>query len=97
LRTARGGGNFAPTQSVSTPMADNPAQPKPCGNSHERLIELLERGGHTELLAAVRGGQLSAYAACCEVGYRKRREPTGRGSPNARKRRDWAIMLAFRK
>jgi len=74
-------------------MTDNPVQPKPCGNSYERLMELLERGGHTELLAAVRTGQLSAYAACCEVGYRKRREPTGRGSPNARKRLNAIIGL----
>ena len=72
-------------------MADDPVQPKPCGNSHERLIELLERGGHVEMLAAVRAGHLSAFAACCELGYRKRPEPTGRGSPNAAKRRAWVM------
>jgi hypothetical protein len=104
------GDNFAPPQLdetrsvvrmhqpplVLTQMPDDPAQPKPCGNSYERLMELLERGGHTELLAAVKANRLSAYAACCEVGYRKRREPTGRGSENARKRRDWAIYQAYR-
>jgi hypothetical protein len=59
-------------------------------------MELLEHGGHAELLAAVRAGRLSPYAACVELGYRKRREPTGRGSPNARKRIDWAIFKAYR-
>jgi hypothetical protein len=43
------------------------------------------------LLAGVRDHRISAYAAGCEMNYCRRREPTGRGSPNASKRIDWAM------
>jgi hypothetical protein len=47
-------------------------------------------------LAAIDAGALSVYGAACEVGYVTRPTPLGTGSPNARKRRDWAIARAYR-
>ena len=43
------------------------------------------------LLAGIRDGKISAFAAGCEMNYCKRPEPNGRGSENASKRRDWAL------
>jgi hypothetical protein len=65
------------------------------GNSREYLLDRLKRDGFDELVAAIEGRELSTYAAAVEVGYRKRPEPTGRGSENAAKRRMWAIHRAY--
>jgi hypothetical protein len=43
------------------------------------------------LLQGVRDGLISPYAAACEMNYIRRPEPTGRGSENVGKRRDWAL------
>jgi hypothetical protein len=43
------------------------------------------------LLAGIRDGRISAFAAGVEMNYCKRPEPTGRGSENMTKRRDWAM------
>jgi hypothetical protein len=56
----------------------------------------LERGGFHELLRAVDTGTLSVYAASVAAGFVRRPEPLGTGSPNARKRIDWAIHRAYR-
>ena len=65
------------------------------GNSREYLLQRLERDGHHELLSAIFSGELSVFAAACEVGYVTRPTPSGNGSPNARKRREWAIRKAY--
>jgi hypothetical protein len=65
------------------------------GNSREYLLQRLERDGHHELLALIDAKMLTVYAAACEVGYVTRPEPTGNGSPNARKRREWTIRKAY--
>jgi hypothetical protein len=77
-------------------LAPSPSEPRLRGNSADYLRSRLERDGFTELLAAIDRGELSTYAAACEVGYVSRPIPSGRGSPNARKRRDWAILRAYR-
>jgi hypothetical protein len=65
------------------------------GTGREYLIGRLEKGGHRELLAAVRADLISAYAAACEVGIVKRPRPLGSGSLNQRRRREFAISRAL--
>jgi hypothetical protein len=67
----------------------------PRGTGRAYLLYRLQHGGHAELLAAVRAGKLSVYAAACEVGIVKRPTPSGAGSPNMAKRRAYAIAMAF--
>jgi hypothetical protein len=43
------------------------------------------------LLAGIRDGKISEYAAGCEMNYCRRREPTGRGSENRTRANDWAM------
>jgi hypothetical protein len=43
------------------------------------------------LLQGIRDGLISTHAASCEMRYRQRPEPNGRGSENMAKRRDWAL------
>src|SRR5262245_1338349 len=43
------------------------------------------------LLEGIRAGLISVHTAACEMNYRQRREPNGRGSENVAKRRDWAL------
>jgi hypothetical protein len=74
------------------------SKPKP-GTSREYLLMRLEQGGHVELLNAVRARRLSTYAAAEAAGIIRRPPPPGGiflGSQNARRRREWAIMMAFR-
>jgi len=89
----------ARTSTHRRPMVDDldqSQQERPMrGNSREYLLQRLERDGFTELVEAIERGELSTYAAAVEVGYRKRPEPTGRGSENERRRREWAIRKAF--
>jgi hypothetical protein len=47
------------------------------------------------LLAGVTSQVISAHTAGCEMSYCKRAEPTGRGSPNMTKARDWALYRLF--
>ena len=47
------------------------------------------------LLRGVRDGLISAHTAGIEMNYRQRPEPTGRGSPNMSKARDWALHRLF--
>jgi hypothetical protein len=48
------------------------------------------------LLAAIHDGRISAYAAGCEMNYRKRAEPTGRVEyPNVTRTREWAMHRVF--
>src|SRR5262249_2350630 len=77
-------------------FAPSPPEPRLRGNSAAYLRSRLERDGHVELLRAIDAGALSVYGAACEVGYVTRPTPLGTGSPNARKRRDWAIARAYR-
>jgi hypothetical protein len=77
-------------------LAPSPPEPKLRGNSAAYLRSRLERGGHIELLRAIDRGELSVFGAACEVGYVTRPIPSGNGSPNARKRREWAIARAYR-
>jgi len=77
-------------------LAPSPPEPRLRGNSAAYLRSRLERDGYTLLLAAIDRGDLSIYGAACEVGYTKRPEPLGSGSPNARKRREWALAKIAR-
>jgi hypothetical protein len=47
------------------------------------------------LVRGIFEGRVSEYAAGVEYGICNRREPTGRGSPNASKRNDWAMHRLF--
>ena len=47
------------------------------------------------LLAGIRDGKITEYAAGVEYGICKRREPNGRGSENATRRNDWAMHRLF--
>jgi len=47
------------------------------------------------LLRGFYDGLISPFAAGCEMSYLRRREPNGRGSENAAKRRDWALHRLF--
>src|SRR5262245_46352644 len=49
------------------------------------------------LLQGIRDGLISTHAASCEMRYRKRPEPNGRGSENMAKRRDWALHKLLRR
>jgi hypothetical protein len=48
------------------------------------------------LLQGIHDQKISAYAAGCEMNYCRRPEPSGRGSENATKRRDWAMHKLMR-
>jgi len=90
----------ARTQIIFAAMDENlvPSQPERRlrGNSREYLYERLVRGGFHELVAAIDAGTLTVYAAAADAGLVRRPEPLGTGSPNARKRIDWAIHQAYR-
>jgi hypothetical protein len=47
------------------------------------------------LVAGIRAGKISEYAAGVEYGICKRREPNGRGSENRSKANDWAMFRLF--
>lgn len=61
------------------------------GSSYGYILARLARDGRHDLLEGIRNGRISAYAAACEMNYCKRPEPTGRGSENATRKRDWAM------
>jgi hypothetical protein len=71
------------------------------GNSREYLEARLQRdaseGVRTAaiLLQGVHNGTISIYAAAAEMNYTRRREPTGRGSENAARARDWRLHRLF--
>jgi len=48
--------------------------------------------GRYDLLEAAERGEISTFAAAVEVGLCKRPEALGTGSPNAAKKRNWALM-----
>jgi hypothetical protein len=48
------------------------------------------------LLQAIHDGRISAYAAAAEMSWIRRREVTGRGSPNVTKKNDWAMHKVLR-
>ena len=61
------------------------------GNSRAYILARLRRDNRLDLLAGVLEGKISAYAAACEMNYTRRAEPTGRGSENMARKRDWAL------
>ena len=61
------------------------------GTSRTYIVERLRREGMPDLADAVEDGQVSAYAIACELGWQKRPEPLGTGSPNEAKRRAWRL------
>jgi hypothetical protein len=98
------GSALNPTEFLFTPNipaampANRNSPPKP-GSNRAYLLYRLERDGHRELLAAVHGRRLSAYAAAEAAGIIKRPPPPGGvsvGSGNQRRRRDWAIYQALK-
>src|SRR5262249_8504038 len=78
-------------------LVPSPSEPQLRGNSREYLLSRLQRGGFTELLGAVDAGELTVYGVATAAGLVTRPTPSGRGSPNARKKRDWAVLKAYRK
>jgi len=66
--------------------------PRQRGHSREYILARLEREGHTDWLAAIESGKLSAYAAAVELGWVKR-PPTQRGqNSNQAKRRRFNVQ-----
>jgi len=61
------------------------------GTSRDYLIRRLREIGRNDMVRAIEGGLLSAYACAVEAGLRKRRPIAGTGSPNAAKRRAWVM------
>jgi hypothetical protein len=61
------------------------------GSNREYLIRKLEEAGHHDLVAAIENKQVSAFACAEALGWRKRQPIQGTGSPNAAKRRAWAL------
>jgi hypothetical protein len=47
------------------------------------------------LLNGIYAGLISPHTAACEMNYVRRREPTGRGSPNVGKKIDWVLYKLF--
>jgi len=64
------------------------------GTSVEYLRGRLEKAGRTDLLAAIDAGKVSTYAAGEAAGFFKRPAVRGTGSPNAAKRRAFALRRA---
>jgi hypothetical protein len=67
------------------------------GTSIEYLTGRLRRAERFDLLEAIARGQISTYAAAEAAGFLKRRPVTGGGSPNAAKRRAFALRQAVRR
>ena len=61
------------------------------GSNREYLIRKLEEAGRFDLVAAIEAKQVSAFAVAEALGWRKRQPIQGTGSPNAAKRRAWAL------
>jgi hypothetical protein len=57
------------------------------GNSRAHFLRKLRRVGRNDLADAVEAGEVSAFAVAIELGWRRRPEPLGTGSPNATLRR----------
>jgi hypothetical protein len=65
--------------------------PRQRGHSREYILSRLEREGHTDWIAAIESGRLSAYAAAVELGWVKR-PPTQRQNSNQAKRRRFNVQ-----
>jgi hypothetical protein len=61
------------------------------GTSRDYLIRKLKEAGRNDMVAAIEAGHVSAFACVVELGWRKRAPIQGTGSPNAAKRRAWAM------
>ena len=61
------------------------------GTSRDYLIRKLKEAGRNDLVAAIENKQVSAFACAEALGWRKRQPIQGTGSPNAAKRRAWAL------
>ena len=61
------------------------------GTSRAYIIDRLLRAGRPDLVAAIEAGEVSAFAVAVELGWMKRRNLTGTGSTNQRKRREWKL------
>jgi len=80
-----------------------PQHPRNVLNSgdHGYLIRRLARDAQdgcknaAVLLQGVCDGLISGYAAGVEMNYTRRREVTGRGSPNVTRKNDWAMHRVF--
>jgi len=64
------------------------------GTSIEYIRSRLEKAGRVDLLTAIADGKISTYAAGEAAGFFKRRPVLGTGSPNAAKRRAFALRQA---
>jgi len=61
------------------------------GTSRAYLLDRLLRAGRPDLVEAIEAGHVSAFAVAVELGWMKRRNLTGTGSTNQRKRREWKL------
>jgi hypothetical protein len=83
-----------------------PKQPKPPllkSGTSDYVVARLKRDAAAGcrdagiLLNGIYAGLITAHTAACEMSYVRRREVTGRGSPNVGKKIDWALHKLFRK
>ena len=66
------------------------------GTSREYLLDRLQRAGRFDLLEGVARGRISVLTAAEAAGFVRRRPITGRGSPNAAKRRRFELQALLR-
>jgi hypothetical protein len=66
------------------------------GTSKAYLLDRLEKAERFDLLEGISRGRISVLAAAEAAGFFRRPAPTGRGSPNAAKRRRFQIQALLR-
>jgi hypothetical protein len=63
----------------------------PTGNHRAYILDQLRRAGRHDLVQAIEGGLISAYAVATELGMRKRNPVLGTGPRNQAKRRAFRL------
>jgi hypothetical protein len=66
------------------------------GTSRQYLVDRLQKAERFDLLEGVASGRISVLAAAEAAGFVRRRPVTGRGSPNAAKRRRFQLQALLR-
>jgi hypothetical protein len=66
------------------------------GTSVEYLTDRLRRAERFDLLEGIACGRISVLMAAEAAGFFRRKPPTGRGSPNAAKRRRFELQKLLR-
>jgi len=66
------------------------------GTSRAYLLDRLQKAGRFDLLEGIARGRISVLTAAEAAGFVRRRPATGRGSPNAAKRRRFQLQALLR-